>query len=134
VTPAANERELAARASQLAGAWNALTTAERDLVVLRPTIREADLATLRQQIRNGMDPLGLDFIRLRGADVRRSRGAVYTPAAIIDAMIDWASAEPGETPARIVDPGSGSGRFLMPPPAPSPRPRSSPSKSILSRR
>ena len=73
----------------------------------------AELDKLRAAIQDGDDPLGVDFISLRPADERRARGAIYTPRAIVDAMIEWAVSEPGAPPDRIVDPGSGSGRFLL---------------------
>jgi hypothetical protein len=73
----------------------------------------AELDDLRAAIRDGDDPLGVDFISLRSADERRARGAIYTPRAIVDAMIEWAASEPGPSPERIVDPGCGSGRFLL---------------------
>lgn len=57
------------------------------------------------------DPLGDAFCLLRSAEERRPLGAVYTPAAIVAAMIAWAAAQ--GAPARVVDPGAGSGRFLV---------------------
>jgi adenine-specific DNA-methyltransferase len=39
-------------------------------------------------------------------------GATYTPAAIVSSMLRWAKVH-GTEPARIVEPGSGSARFLM---------------------
>jgi adenine-specific DNA-methyltransferase len=72
----------------------------------------AELNELREAIRAGYDPLGANFIGLRAPDIRRPVGAVYTPPAIVEAMIEWAVTEPGEAPARVVDPGTGSGRFL----------------------
>jgi SAM-dependent methyltransferase len=66
---------------------------------------------MKKAIKAGRDPLGEAFTSLRSASQRRPLGAVYTPAAIVDAMISWAKRE--GAPARIVDPGCGSGRFLM---------------------
>ncbi|HUG93797.1 MAG TPA: N-6 DNA methylase [Planctomycetaceae bacterium] len=66
---------------------------------------------LRERIASGADPLGEQFCRLRTAAVRRSRGATYTPPAIVRAMVEW-SAELGQ-PRRVVDPGTASGRFLL---------------------
>jgi adenine-specific DNA-methyltransferase len=57
--------------------------------------------------------LGEEFIRLRSAETRRTLGAVYTPPQIVEAMVEWAASVSGPPPARIVDPGSGSGRFLI---------------------
>ena len=67
----------------------------------------------RVAIRDGQDPLGMAFQRLRSPERRRALGAVYTPSPIVEAMVEWAEAEPGPPPERIVDPGSGSGRFFM---------------------
>ena len=56
-------------------------------------------------------PLGEAFCRLRTPEARRGHGAVYTPAPIVEAIIRWAAGV--GAPARIVDPGAGSGRFLL---------------------
>jgi predicted O-methyltransferase YrrM len=66
---------------------------------------------LRGEIRRGGDPLGDAFSSLRSAAVRRAAGAIYTPAPIVHSMMSWLAAQ-GQ-PARIVDPGAGSGRFIM---------------------
>jgi adenine-specific DNA-methyltransferase len=67
---------------------------------------------LRAQIRAGDDPLGDFFSSVRSQETRRSHGATYTPRTIVDAMIAWAALE-SPAPQRIVDPGCGSGRFLI---------------------
>ena len=59
----------------------------------------------------GDDPLGDAFCRLRPPRTRRRHGAVYTPRPIVESMLRWAAGA-GE-PARVVDPGAGSGRFLL---------------------
>src|SRR5260221_4591389 len=69
------------------------------------------VAGLRRQIRVREDPLGEAFRRLSTPEVRRQFGATYTPGAVVDAMIGWAKSR--GAPARIVDPGVGSGRFLV---------------------
>lgn len=66
---------------------------------------------MRGLIAAGGDPLGEAFCALRSPVVRRASGAVYTPPAIVASMIAWAQSE-GE-PVRVVDPGAGSGRFLI---------------------
>jgi len=43
---------------------------------------------------------------------RRPLGATYTPEALVASMVQWAH-EQSPTPTRIVDPGCGSGRFLV---------------------
>jgi methylase of polypeptide subunit release factors len=68
---------------------------------------------VRAAIRAGGDPLGEAFARIRPAAARRAAGATYTPAAIVRAMTGWAeAAAAGAPPARVVDAGAGSGRFL----------------------
>jgi hypothetical protein len=62
-------------------------------------------------IRNGKDPLGDWYCRLFSAEERRPKGATYTPQPIVDAMLGWAASE--GAPARVVDPGAGSARFLV---------------------
>jgi SAM-dependent methyltransferase len=64
----------------------------------------------RERIRAGEDPLGDALSRLRSAAERRAIGAVFTPPAIVDAMTAWCRSRPA---ARVVDPGSGTGRFLV---------------------
>ncbi len=69
------------------------------------------VAAAREGIENGLDPLGEAFCALRSPMRRRQDGAVYTPSAIVKAMLSWAESV-GE-PDRVIDPGSGSGRFLL---------------------
>ncbi|MDY3558222.1 SAM-dependent methyltransferase, partial [Gemmata sp. JC673] len=64
-----------------------------------------------QKIKAGEDPLGEYFCRLRSAEERRDQGATYTPFRIADWMIERAAERYGP-PARVVDPGVGSARFL----------------------
>ena len=89
--------------------WSA---AERALLRRQlPTIPATTIASLRRAIRDGGDPLGEAFCRIRSPAARRVHGATYTPRDIVEAMVAWAAGEHGQ-PARIVDPGAGSGRFL----------------------
>ena len=67
------------------------------------------VADTRSAIHAGEDPLGAAFCRLRDAATRRTDGAVYTPGQLVGPMVDWTL---DRRPARIVDPGAGSGRFL----------------------
>ena len=107
----ASEPELAAAAAALASRDAPPTWPERALVREAPAPSPEFLANLRRDIACGGDPLGEAFCRLRTPEARRGHGAVYTPAPIVEAMIRWA-ADAG-APARIVDPGAGSGRFLL---------------------
>jgi methylase of polypeptide subunit release factors len=76
-----------------------------------PYVPEKSLRDLRDQIAEGLDPLGEMFCQLRSAEDRRSRGATYTPIGIVRTMVDWAQSH--ATPDRIVDAGVGSGRFIV---------------------
>ena len=100
---ASGERELATIANALAG--RAICAADRT------RLRDA-LTCAVNAIEAGDDPLGERFCRLRSPEVRRRAGAVYTPRRIVDAMVRWAASISPE-PVRIVDPGTGSGRFLL---------------------
>jgi adenine-specific DNA-methyltransferase len=64
---------------------------------------------LRDAIRAGEDPLGDALSAARSAEERREIGAIYTPPALVEAMTEWGIRT---RPARVVDPGAGSGRFL----------------------
>jgi hypothetical protein len=67
---------------------------------------EATLAAIER----GEDPLGDYFCALRSPETRRPSGATYTPPALVSAMTVWAAKR---SPVRVVDPGSGSGRFIV---------------------
>ena len=71
----------------------------------------AGLAGLRARIRAGEDPLGQAFCYIRPPEQRRGAGQTFTPSALVDSMISWAGR--ALTPARVVDPGAGSARFLL---------------------
>lgn len=88
------------------------SAAEREVLETGfPRIPSGELKFLRRLVRIGCDPLGEQFTALRSAVERRPLGATYTPPTIVSAMLDWA-AQHGE-PDRVVDPGTGSGRFLL---------------------
>jgi adenine-specific DNA-methyltransferase len=72
----------------------------------------ATLEWLRGYISRGNDPLGDSFCRIRSAEVRREKGATYTPSPIIRSMVQWARKQK-DAPERIIDPGVGSARFLV---------------------
>ena len=94
------------------GALADLSEPESDLVgtLERPGAESAG-ESLIDLIRSGGDPLGDAFMRLRPPDVRRPLGATYTPSGIVSSMVAWLA---GRTrPARVIDPGAGSARFLV---------------------
>lgn len=88
-----------------------LTPAEKALAKALPDVKVSEVNALRSKIRDGGDPLGEAFCAVRSADLRRESGAVYTPYKIVEAMLGWAATV--RVPDRVVDPGAGSGRFLI---------------------
>lgn len=109
-----NEADLVAVALALgaAEAGGPLSTAEIALAKTGAglSVDPHVVADLRCRIMVGADPLGDAFSTLRSPDVRRENGATYTPAPIVQTMVDWAANT--RTPCRVVDPGVGSARFL----------------------
>ena len=106
------EQDLAAAAWAVArcGALAELSEPEAALVdQFGPLRHGVDPDELVASVRAEGDPLGEALMRLRPPDRRRSLGATYTPAEIVSAMVGWAA---GRTPDRVVDPGTGSARFL----------------------
>jgi adenine-specific DNA-methyltransferase len=71
---------------------------------------EGEVSQVRSQILAGEDPLGEAFCRLRGPAQRRPSGQTFTPAPVVQGMVSWAVRT--LEPARVVDPGTGSARFL----------------------
>lgn len=91
----------------------ALSREEASLVASVRPARAAKrlVCDVRDAIRSGGDPLGDAFCAVYTPAERRPRGATYTPAIVVEAMLDWAS--DGPPPERVIDPGSGSGRFSV---------------------
>jgi adenine-specific DNA-methyltransferase len=81
----------------------------RSVEALAPT--PAERRSLQALISDGFDPLGEAFCHLRSRKDRRDEGATYTPSPIVNAMAEWAAQ--GPPPGRVIDPGSGSGRFAV---------------------
>jgi hypothetical protein len=96
-------------AARVAG-WS---SAEQELADAAAGCRAQASSTrrLRAQIAAGGDPLGEAFCSLRPPERRREAGQTFTPWPVIDSMIGWAGR--AVTPARVVDPGAGSARFLV---------------------
>ena len=93
-------------------------TSEGDLVAVCRALLGAKAAGPRrvaaafgEAIAAGGDPLGDALCALRSPAERRPLGATYTPRPIVEAMMAWAARR--TAPARVVDPGCGSGRFLL---------------------
>lgn len=110
-----SEAELAFAAVAL-GAGEIEPWSEEEIALAKASVRDlrltrAKLSDLRELIRSGFDPLGEAFCALRSPAERRDNGATYTPGPIVRSMVEWA-ADHG-TPQRVIDPGTGSARFLM---------------------
>ena len=70
-----------------------------------------EISELRARILAGGDPLGDAFCHLRPPAQRRSSGQVFTPGPVVGSMVGWAART--IRPARVIDPGAGSARFLL---------------------
>jgi SAM-dependent methyltransferase len=73
-------------------------------------------ARLREELLAGGDPLGECYTGLRSAQARRGAGITLTPLRIVDSMLRWVTAQIASgraPPIRIIDPGSGTGRFAI---------------------
>ncbi len=108
----ATEQALVAYLAALgAGTVPSLSFAERALLKKAADPESPIIKNLRRAIRDGEDPLGDAFARLRNPVERRPLGATYTPLPIVDEMVAWAATH--AFPDRVVDPGTGSARFLL---------------------
>jgi hypothetical protein len=106
-----SERELAGLSLAL-GARNVTGWSDAESALaseaLPVTTRVVD--EVRESIQRARDPLGDRLSSLRTPRERRPLGATYTPAGIVDFMTEWARRH---RPERVIDPGTGSGRFLV---------------------
>jgi len=87
-----------------------LSARELALIKRAGRVDRVSARSIRAAIRDGQDPLGETLSRIRSPLERRLRGAFYTSDAIVVPMIEWALAQ---RPFRLIDPGSGSGRFSV---------------------
>lgn len=72
---------------------------------------ECEVDWIKNLIQSGEDPLGDAYCAIRSPQERRPLGQTYTPRSIVKSMVEWASDR--GMPARVVDPGAGSGRYLL---------------------
>jgi len=107
------EQDLIAMCLALMGWQAGLSAAECKLASTSPAVslNLRDVDGVRSQILAGGDPLGDAFSTIRSAQDRRAAGAVYTPHPIVRSMMAWLASQ--GTPTRVVDPGAGSGRFIL---------------------
>ncbi len=106
-----DEAMLAGLSAALGATTTRITEQETALFADAPDVPGDLIADALDNIQKGGDPLGEAFCELRPSAQRRADGAVYTPPAIVKAMLSWAETV-GE-PDRVIDPGAGSGRFLL---------------------
>lgn len=110
--PPHSERALAALAVALgACSVDRISRAEAELLADLPEPDPRLVREARDRIEIGEDPLGEAFCTVRSSVRRRRDGAIYTPPTVVNAMLSWA--ETAGKPNRVVDPGAGSGRFLL---------------------
>jgi adenine-specific DNA-methyltransferase len=89
-----------------------LEEAEKYILDDSPFLVQDDVVDwVRSEIESGNDPLGDAYCQLVSAHDRRPLGQTYTPDVIVQSMIQWAVGQ--GTPGRIIDPGVGSGRYLL---------------------
>lgn len=88
-----------------------LTDEERRILPSPNTPLLGDVDALTEQILSGQDPLGDAFCAILSVEDRRPKGQTFTPDIIVHSMLDWSKGR--QAPARIVDPGAGSGRYIV---------------------
>lgn len=107
------ERDLAALAVALGArrirGWSA---AESALAADAASVPRHVVDAALRQIDRGRDPLGDALCSIRTPEQRRPQGATYTPRLIVKAMLRWAASSRRPV-GRVVDPGTGSARFLV---------------------
>ena len=108
-----SEDELVALCLALLDGRGGLSAAEAQLAApaSAPSIEASEVDAMRSAILRGGDPLGDAFSSVRSVQARRATGAVYSPNVIVGSMMNWLAGQ--GAPARIVDPGAGSGRFIL---------------------
>lgn len=121
MSPISDELDLAAFAAALgATSLGQELTEQEQRILARSSHRRIggqEVQRYRAEILRGTDLLGDAFASIRSPEERRVQGATYTPQAIVGTMVEWADwfrrAAGGGGPTRIIDPGAGSGRFLI---------------------
>jgi adenine-specific DNA-methyltransferase len=91
---------------------SALSSAEQQ-VADRYTAAVSDelVELVRTAIVDCTDPLGAAYCAIRSPEQRRGAGQTFTPVEAVLGMYGWANAQGAV--ARIVDPGAGTGRYVL---------------------
>jgi methylase of polypeptide subunit release factors len=105
-----SEAELAAVALALGARRVPSVSRSETSLAAGATVSQEMVQGAAARIARGDDPLGEWFGELRSRDARRACGATYTPNALVACMLEWTASK---TPARVVDAGTGSARFLV---------------------
>jgi adenine-specific DNA-methyltransferase len=88
-----------------------LTSAEKAVTRgIKASVDSARLDSIVASIRNGEDPLGLAYCKIKNPAARRGAGQTFTPPDIVTTMLAWARSQRRKI-SRVVDPGAGSGRY-----------------------
>lgn len=97
-------------AARLAG--DGASSEERLISVMHHVAVSDELVQLTADaIRAGSDPLGTAYCTIKSPEQRRGAGQTFTPVEAVIGMYEWAERQ-GEI-ARIVDPGAGTGRYVL---------------------
>ena len=104
------EAELLGVALALGASAGRISAQEKQASALAAVVPDAMIWAARSAIQKGQDPLGDALCALRSPEERRPMGATYTPQSIVAAMTKWVGTR---KPSRVVDPGCGSGRFIV---------------------
>jgi adenine-specific DNA-methyltransferase len=89
----------------------ALTPAEKAATRgIKASCDSARLDSISARISRGEDPLGQAYCRIKTPAERRDAGQTFTPPDIVTTMLAWARSQ-GRKITRIVDAGSGTGRY-----------------------
>lgn len=109
--PAVNSiGQLIGLALELGGARNGgLSSKEQTWVARAEQVDSQTVRIFRESLERGEDPLGEAYLQLHTPARRRLMGATYTPENLVEPMARWVAAQ---APARVVEPGAGSGRFI----------------------
>src|ERR1700740_568490 len=106
-TPIWSEQGLVSLAIALGAHRVPVWSGAEDVLAGAVALSAADTTQLRTLIREGHDPLGEAFCRLRSPTERRPHGATYTPEPIVTAMVAWARLK--SDPRRVLHVGAGFG-------------------------
>jgi adenine-specific DNA-methyltransferase len=90
----------------------AMTQQERNITENHAVPVTDDLVCAVQvAIQSGTDPLGTAYCIIKAPEQRRAAGQTFTPIEAVIGMFQWVEARGNIS--RIVDPGAGSGRYIL---------------------